>query len=666
MERKRRYLPVVRARRLLLLVLAVVIAAVAASWLIARRDLEPDVAGAGGEERPRPKGLVLAGEGFDYELSDGERTVFRIQADRILSDRRDNITLEQARVVVTREDSVFEAYGDRAEYTVGTSNARLVGNARVVRGDGLELRARELDLIEDGKVVVTAGKVSFGLEGAYRGAARRVYYDLEEEILQLTGEVSVESLEGGAVAGSMKCNLLVYERGPRVLRMEGDVVIQGRGGRLSARRLTVHLDEEEKRATFVRAFWSVSGELKHPGGGDMETEISFEGNELSVLMADGEPASAQLDPAGGRLARLTAADSAALVRRVVAPHLTADFAAGVIQIVRAYDGVEITEHLAVGSGIPLRSACGRWLLAGFDPAGEIEDLVLQHDVDYQEPGLQMLGDRVERGRERSVAIGRPAYVRTDRGEVQSPRIVLAEREGRLEASDGVRAELPRGGKFRLIGEQSEEPIRITAVSAVWTESPWRAEFRDTVRAWQGENYLVANRMIGLDEGERLEAEGAVKTVVRPRPEAPAAGAAPERRAPVEVTAERMVYVRPERVVTYSGRPRAFQAGRTVTCDELDILLGEQDRFDSLRCRGGARLENPERGQTVEGTDAVYRPDSGVAEISGAPVILRDRDGGVVRGKLVLYDFDKGTAQVRSEVGAPEPAPPAASEEPPTP
>ncbi len=664
MARKARYLPVVRARRWLLLVLTLVVVGVAASWFFGRRGAESEVPAADDPQRPRPKGLVLAGEGFDYELSDGERKVFRIQADSILSDRRENITLERVQIAITREDgSVLQVFGDRADYRLGTSEARLAGGARVRSDDGLELRAREFDLIEDGKVLVTAGRVEFGLEGAYRGEARRVHYDLEEEVLQLTGDVVVESLEGGSV----RSKLLVYERGPRVLRLEGEVAIEGGGGRLRARRVTVHLDEEEKQPTFVRARWNVSGELQRPGGGDLETEVSFEGNELSLLLADGEPASAELDPVAGRQVRLSSADGSGLQRRIVAPRLTADFAAGVVQIVRAYDGVELSESLAVGrGGWTLRSACGRWLLAGFDADGELEDLVLQNDVDYQEPGLQMVGDRVERRPDNSTVTGRPAVVRTDRGEVVAPRIAFSEDAGRLQASDGVRAELPRGGKFRLIGEAAEEPIRITAKSARWTERPWRAEFRETVRAWQGENYLVANRIVGLDDGDRLEAEGAVKTVVRPRDEAPAAAAA-ERRAPVEVTAERMVYLRAERLVTYSGRPRALQAGRTVTCDELDIVLGERDRFDSLRCRGGARLENPERGQTVEGEDAVYRPDSGVAEVSGAPVVLRDREGGEVRGKIVVYDFEKGTAQVRSAASAPAPATPAAArEEPPTP
>ncbi len=664
MTRKARYLPVVRARRWLLLVLAIVVVAVAASWYFGRREVDPDAGGAGGEEQPRPKGLVLAGEGFDYELTEGERKVFRIQADRILSDRRENITLERVKLVITREDgSVYEVFGDRGDYRLGTSEARIAGHARVRGRDGLELRARDFDLIEDGKVLVTAGRVEFGLAGAYRGEARRIHYDLEAEVLQLTGDVKIESSEGGSLASK----LLVYERGPRILRLEGDVEIVGGGGRLSARRLTIHLDEEEKQATFVRARWNVAGELTRPGGGDLESQVSFEGNELSVLLAEGEPTSAELDPVLGRQVRLTAADTSGIVRRVVAPQLTADFIAGVIQIVRGYDGVEVSESLAVGrGGWPLRSACGRFLLAGFDPAGEIEDLVLQNDVDYQEPGLQLVGDRVERRAEQSVVTGRPAVVRTDRGEVSAPRIVLSEGDGRLQASDGVRAELPRGGKFRLIGESPDEPIRITARSARWTDEPWQAEFRESVRAWQGENYLVANRVVGLENGDRLEAEGAVKTVVRPREEAPAAADA-ERRAPVEVTADRMVYLRPARLVTYSGRPRALQAGRTVTCDELDIVLGERDRFDSLLCRGGARLENPERGQTVEGEDAVYRPDSGVAEVSGAPVVLRDRDGGEVRGKIVVYDFDEGTAQVRSAASAPAPAaPPAASGEPPPP
>ena len=78
-------------------------------------------------------------------------------------------------------------------------------------------------------------------------------------------------------------------------------------------------------------------------------------------------------------------------------------------------------------------------------------------------------------------------------------------------------------------------------------------------------------------------------------------------------------------------------------------------FDELTCEGSARLEDPETGKTVTGERVVYDPQGQRARIFGSPVVMRDADGTEIRGRLLIYDFESGTAEIQSENKAAEPS-----------
>ncbi len=126
----------------------------------------------------------------------------------------------------------------------------------------------------------------------------------------------------------------------------------------------------------------------------------------------------------------------------------------------------------------------------------------------------------------------------------------------------------------------------------------------------------------------------------------------------------MRYERTTRRLEYTGGVRLHDSGKTLRCEALDTLLGENDKFERLTCTGQTVLENPATGHTVRGDKAIYAPDEGTVRISGAPAVLQNKDGAQLRGPLVIYDMESGTAQVQSgtkAITAPEAAPPPPAE-----
>src|SRR5262245_24103403 len=81
-----------RLRHLLLAALAAAILGVVGLYMFGRAGREAPSAQADGTAG-KP-GVAVAGEGFDYTLTQGDAKIFRIRGDRIRSDRDENVELE--------------------------------------------------------------------------------------------------------------------------------------------------------------------------------------------------------------------------------------------------------------------------------------------------------------------------------------------------------------------------------------------------------------------------------------------------------------------------------------------------------------------------------------------------------------------------------------------
>lgn len=664
MATRRKYAPLERARLWVMGLLVVALAGVALVYVTRRgEDGEPppvrDAFRAEGESE-----LVLAGEGFDYEVTDGEERLFRIRAARIVSDRGGEIALEKVQIDVERgEDDPYVVLGERAVYNVQSSSARLEGNVRASSSDGLELRSAGFELVRRGRVLESLSPVSFTIANEYTGRANGLSYHLNRNRLRLEGNVRVVSLIGGADEARLAADLLVIERQERLLRAEGNVSLTKAGSTLETTRLSLAFAEDEKTLESARADLGVSGRLRKASGRDLGSSTRYSGEKLLLVYDNGVYDQAELE-GGKKGAMLETVDDGGLARRMEAPYLMAEFAAGALSVARAYDGVVMTEALAFRRRTELRRICAEWVLAAFDAGGGVEELVVQNDVDYQADGIQATGERIRGAlfddRAQTTFTGSPVILRTDRGVLRAPRILYTAAEGQVEAFEGVRAEMPGSGRFSLVGAKRELPINLTSETAQWRDAPSVFSFDGEVRAWQGESYMLAERLVGDEEGDRLRAIGSVKTVIEPADdeEEPAGrdtgaaeidddGESRRPRGPIEVTASSLVYRRSEQLLSYVGAVRAVEIDRKLSCDTLDALLGERNRFTRLDCRGGAVIENAATGQVVRGEVAIYEPDVGKVRVTGTPVVMTNADGGRLRGPRLLYDLESGTAQIES-------------------
>ncbi len=395
----------------------------------------------------------------------------------------------------------------------------------------------------------------------------------------------------------------------------------------------------------IQGSWDVEGRFARQATIDREEAISFRAAKFAVLYDEtGDAAqSAELQGGGGLPVVLHLDDGAGQRRTVRSARLDLVFAGGSVSGLESFVPVVLDEGLARDDALPRRRLCGDSLSLRIAD-GRLTALDLGGAVGYQEPALAALGSRLTSDDGEAMRLaGSPARLLRAGGEIEAPEIVYSRRSSSVRASGGVRASgQEQAGVELAAGGGGAATVRVIADEATWTDEPPQTVFEGSVRAWQGDSFLLADRLAAAAGGDRLEAEGSVKTLWKPQP----AGA--EGRPPIEVNAGKLVYLRQESKLSYSGSVRVHQSGRTMRCRELDIAVNDERRIDNLLCQGDAVIDDPVAGRNVRGAEVLYTPADGIMLISGEPVILKDRDGTEIRGRRLRYDLESGQVQVLSE------------------
>lgn len=689
-----REIPFALLRRLLLVALVVFVAVMIGLYLFGRSGRPTPRGEAGGEGSEATESLLLAGEGFEYEVMREGRRLLKIQADRIVSQEEDDYELEGVEIELTRDDgSIYFISSDRGAYNLESERALLTGSVLFKGPHHVVLRTEGLELRRQGDFVVSQTPVTFSFLRRFRGRAKEMRINARRDVFHLVGKVRVESLPGDWPPVTLNAKKFSYVRREFLVRAEGKPAVFTRGGdRIQGLRLTLTLTEDEGSIRFVNAYWQASGHMRQAPSNDYRSAVFFESERLAVEF-DGvseSPVRAELESGGlaGDPAWLLISDESGFERRVAGDYLLGDFESGELRLAQAFGEVEILERLSLRSRIPIRRICSETAVATLLPGGEIEEIVLDGEVDIHDQDLQAHGARViatgetglaellgpraaaERDSDDEAPSPAPAatpaelaWVVHEKGRLEAPRIFYGRNTGKLEAGEGIRAEIVSGSQISLAGDSADatEPIQVEARFADWSDAPSTVVFRENVRAWQGANYLLANELRANAETSVLTATGAVKTVwisdegggfgldgggpspgdggEEVEPEGP-----PE---PMEVTAGAMEYDGGARTLTFSGAARAVQGQRRMNCTDIRLYRSDEGEFERMECDGPLRIEDLVEQNVVTGTEAIYYPKIRKVRVWGSPVILRNGQGMELRGQTLVYDFNTSAANLQS-------------------
>lgn len=666
---------IVLFRRLLLVALVFSILAVAGLFLFGKAGLNRNRPQE--EEQARGgKNLTLIGEDFDYTFTEGERPIFHIRGESVKADKEGTLYLEGVGLTMYDEQGrVFHVESRKASFNRDSNEGALQGQVVLKGPDNLELHTARLDLKQKGERVLSRGPAEIRYGGKYVAHAGKLQIDIPTEQYLLQGGARIESLPGAETPLLMTSQKMLYERKQRWIRIEGGANLRRGEDWISARRLFGNLNEDESALKFVHAFWDVRGEMRataQAGGTPTATRTRFNGQDLAVVFQpEGNQARrVQLEGKGESRVSLESVGPG-MVRTLTARRIEGTLAQGVLSGAEAFGGVDIRDNSRVDGKQVTRHVSGQRATAEFRPDGQIAGANLNMNVTYRDPQVTASGNRVtlEMDENRGEFFGAPVVITTDRGRVESPRVVYNTDQQIVHARAGVKAVLQKVEETALAGtplSQGEGPVHVESQEAFWRQEPSSFLFRGDVRAWRGENLLLAPELKGDKAADQLTATGGVKTLWFPtRKQAPgsakpAAGTGQQRPSLVQVVANEMNYQDQKGVLIYTGNVRVDQEGKTLACQRLEVEMDAERQAETMTCTGDTKVNDPKVGRRIEGQRAVYHVDRRQVEVFGDPVVMNDKEGNQVRGKRALYYIDDGKVEVKGkDEAAPAATPPTA-------
>lgn len=672
-----------RRLRRLLLALGVLTVAIVVLLLVAynfgRSELPARTPGEAGEGAG--EGMVSRSRQVRFVHSSGGRPVFEVRAETESQDERGVSHMTDVRVEFFRRDGEsYVVLSDRATLDQNTLAALFEGHVQV-RGLGdVELDARAMEVSRGGKIITSRGAVDFRWGEDLEGRASELKVNRELERMQLLGGVHVRSVPGVEPRLRLDAQRLVYDRNDGLVRAIDDVHLRRGGGELRADTLNVFL-REDRSLRLVRARWNVRGGMKDVGLDGGVTRVSFEADRL-----DYQPAEADPGLIFGELYAEEEATGKRAILRSVRPDGSAQSMVGDLIEARVRDGrllqvdaketgshrpVRLTEYLDVEPPHLLRQACARILNAGFRRDGALDQVRLLGEVEMSDARRHLDGGSqaaYNAADDRLEIEGDPVRLFDSRGDLRAPRMEVAMSRGVLRAEGGVEASLADGVRPALAGTplgSGDGPILVQSERAVWTESPPTFVFLDEVRAWQGQNLVLAQQLRGDQEARELAASGGVTTVWMPADRGekpgstPGAGASARMRRPVEVRAEDMVYSARAGELRYYGGVRLSSDGQSLSCREMTVEVAEGAGSASgsatgagaerMICFGNVELVDPVGGKRVTGASAIYEIEEDLIEVFGDEVVVVDRDGTRLQGRYLRYGLETGSSRLDSKV-----------------
>ncbi len=580
-------------------------------------------------------GPNLLSEGFDYTVSDGSRPIFRVQGGRVLEEQTGAVELEDVGITLHRPTGeVFELQGKSARYDRTVNAARVEGGVVLSGPNGFRLQTEAIELAPGGRRLSTERKVTFQWGADYRGQAAALRADLTSDSFVLSGDVRIVRQQVGGEPFELTARRVLFERPSGTLHAEGEAkLVQGRNV-LNAGRLAAQIGPETQQLDFVRARFGVRGRVVDAER--LDDTFRYEASEASLLLVDGNPTSLELEGTEGEPARLTARSPEG-VRVLIAPYLVAKLENSQVRTLEALQGARLEDRPSE-EGEPTRRASARRVEVVFEQ-GQVKAATLQKGV------VLIEGQRNLRAETASLDIptgradffGNPAIATTERGELRAPKISYNRQNGLLQASDGVQGVLTESAGRGLsdLGLGGAGAVQVAAKEASLRDPGGHFSFVGAVRAWRGNNVLVADQLRGDEVGGPITASGGVKTMWRP---VASAGFPAE---PIEITAGTLIYDAAQGLATYSESVVAKQASQSLICDQAIVRLDATKKAREVDCQGKVRLTDDAASRRVEGDRAIYDLTARTVVIHGQPVVLTDPQRGRAEGRRVVYDMAAG-------------------------
>ena len=185
---------------------------------------------------------------------------------------------------------------------------------------------------------------------------------------------------------------------------------------------------------------------------------------------------------------------------------------------------------------------------------------------------------------------------------------------------------------------SGTPVYVTATRAGFDHKKRTAVYEGNARAWQGKNYVSAEKLFLDEKAGTFYAEKQVRSGLY---DASRTVAGRKTSSPVFVTAEQMLFERAANRLTYRQKVDIRQGSDRIVADSAEVFLNPDNTLSKTIAKGGVVITQPNRKAT--GDYASYDAVSEVVRLRGNPATFRDAESGSSNGRTLTVDLKKNTA-----------------------
>ncbi|MBW3671745.1 MAG: hypothetical protein KY432_08760, partial [Acidobacteria bacterium] len=185
--------------------------------------------------------------------------------------------------------------------------------------------------------------------------------------------------------------------------------------------------------------------------------------------------------------------------------------------------------------------------------------------------------------------------------------------------------------------QDEGAIFVNSSSLVIRELDGFAAFSGSVRAWQGNNTLLAEDLQIGQSGQTISAKGEVRTILYNTTEAEGE--------PVKSKSERLEARRAEQKIELIDNVVVESEGRTLSSDKAIFIFNDAQELERIEAIGSLELKEIATGRTGSGERATYRVTEETMLLEGSPAEIQEPRG-KIRGEQIVLDMKNNRVDVR--------------------
>ncbi len=503
--------------------------------------------------------------------------------------------------------------GDKISYDKDWSEAQLEGNARI-QYKGLILESRDFTYLKDNEILTTDDGVAFSSRRV-SGQARRMSYNFREESLRLEDKVELRLVDEATsdTPFVVRGGLVTFRRKEGRGIVQGDVSFSFGKSHGRADVLPFELSADEQ---YARSF-------------------SLKGQALAVLLEDGEGSSSRPE------------------REISADEIDFQVFRDMHKIhrVEAWEDCLLKFFTEEGEATEVRS--GRMKII-FDRWGVLREFYAWNNVRLEERGISPRSERFISGQRMSVGEkGSPWKIKAPNGgearidspasEVTAQLLTVYPRREVIEASGDVKVILKlHQEEHETVGFFSgDAPVFGVAQKMRFEEATNRLLLRESVRMWQGQEMLFADRLTAFRRTGEVTGEGNVRTLLRHRPKTEG-----EEEEKIEVGAENVTYDPEKKRLAYNQAAWLKSTKVSLRSDRINVLFQEKTReIREIEALGNVTIS--EELREGQGQKVLYDPEQGTVVLTGNPRIT-DKEKGVIEGDKLTFRLGEGRIQVENK------------------